>query len=245
MPARKHTLRNAIVTPTLLAAAAATTIYTSANATSSSTGTSIETLDINHQMLCLELGLTPEALAALGVQGHQVIAVFTSLDEEADLVSSLRSQQLQHRDTVSSLKTARAAIRHAESPIEEQQLQASINELQSQATSILQGIDQTEAQIRQRVLPTGTNLQQVSRVCEPTRQAALVPVEFRFADLRDEDFAEIASALAQEQRAQANNEQPDTDTQLILSRYRNLPEVQQARSYLLYNLDAVRGAFSN
>ena len=84
----------------------------------------------------------------------------------------------------------------------------------------------------------------IERVCEPIGMAAFVPVEFRVVDLLESDYAELLPALMAEKRAIANNEQLDTDSQLVLSRYRRLPAIESARSNLLYNLDAVRGAFN-
>ena len=239
-----HVTKSTIVAPSLLAIAVTTAIYTSANATSSSTSTT-ETLGVEHQLICVELGLTPEALAALGVQGHQVTSLFNEIDEQSGLIASIRSLQAQHQDALSSLKSVQRSIRHAETQVDEAQLQAEINQLESAVAASNQSIKQTQSQLRSIILPTGIQVQDVNHIYEPIGSAALVPVEFRFAELREEDYVEIIAALAQEQRAQANNEQPDSDTQLTLSRYRNLPEVQQARSNLLYNLDAVRGAFSN
>ncbi len=213
--------------------------------TSSAGAANTYTLNSTHRQICVELGLTPEAMAALGVHGYQVSGIFSAVDDESGSISSMRSLQTQHQDALAALKSAQRSIRHAESQVEEQQIQADIDQLEAQITNARQSIDQTQASLRLAILPVGTNPQDVIRVCEPEGMAALVPVEFRFADLRDEDYIEIIAALAEEQRAIDNNELPDSSTQLTLSRYRNLPEVQQARSNLLYNLDAVRGVFSN
>ena len=199
----------------------------------------------DRQSLCIELGLTPEALAALGVQGYQVSGIFDEIDERADLAAAMRSHQIQQISIVNQLKQARRASRLAADLEEELQIQLQIDQLTSELSTLHQSIDQAQLQLRLAILPAGIAAQDIERVCEPADHAAKVPVEFRLADLRNQDYADIARALHEERRAQSNGQQPDTDTQLLLSGYRNLPAVSQARSNLLYNLDAVRAAFND
>lgn len=199
----------------------------------------------DRRQLCVELGLTPEAMAALGIQGYQVSGIFSELDDQSALVSSMRSTQTLQQDALSSVKSLQQSSRQAGSRVEEQQIESQISQLETQISELQQSINMIRFQLRSAILPIGIDTEDVNRVCESIGLAALVPVEFRFANLLDEDFVEILNAIADEQQAAARDQQPDTETQLTLSRYRNITEVQLARSNLLYNLDAVRGAFNN
>ena len=204
-----------------------------------------ETLGSEHQLICIEVGLTPEAMAAMGVQGYQVGGIFEEIDDQSTAIASLHSLQSQHQNAMASLKTAYAAIRHAEDQAEEAQMQGQIDQLVAEIGSLSQSIAQTKAQIRDSILPNNINSQTIDRVCRPEGLAAHVPVEFRFTTLQQSDYADLIPALNAERRAQNDGEMPDTDVQLLLSGYRNLPAILQARSNLLYNLDAVRSAFNN
>lgn len=197
-----------------------------------------------HRLICTELGITPEAMAAFGMNSVEANNVFDRIDDLAIQIDSLRSLQDQRRTATGSLKEAQKSIRIAETQSDAQQLQSQIDQLGVDISTLVIGIESLQDQIRASILTPGLNATTVQWVCEPDGIAAFVPVEFRFVDLTESDYIDLLPALAAEQNAIAAGESLDSDTQLILSRYRNLPAVQAARSNLLYNLDAVRGAFN-
>lgn len=207
--------------------------------------TALDLSNTDQRLICTELGLTPEAIAAFGFNSVQTNAMFDRLDELESQVVSLRSLQEQLQLNMAELKRTQRSVRVAESPTDATAMQTQIELLQSNKLTLESNIESLQDQIRSWILPVSINATTLEWVCEPTGLAAFLPVEFRFVNLVESDYIDLLPELTIEQQAIANGEQVDTDTQLILSRYRNLPAVQAARSNMLYNLDAVRGAYYN
>lgn len=182
-------------------------------------------------------------MAALGMNSVQVNALFDEIDDQAPRITLLRSFQEQYRMASATLKQSQKNARLAESSSDALQIETQIDQLRAQLNSLTISIESQQDLIRYAILPSSFDATEIELVCEPEGMAAFLPVEYRFIELTDEDIAELLPAVMTEQQAVADGELLDTDTQLILSRYRNLPAVQDARSNLLYNLDAVKGAF--
>jgi hypothetical protein len=199
---------------------------------------------ISAQAVCTKLGLTPETVTVLGLNAQQTQLAFQRLDDAESSIDLLEQREQQRQALMTELTEAKRMIRFAESQSEDQLAQQQIEQLQAQISSLEGTIRSLQTEIRATFLGLSHSAQ-IEQVCIPSGLSGLLPAEFRVIELRPEDYSEIFAALLAEQRAIDEGTQPDTDTQLTLSRYRNLPAVQQARSNLLYNLDAVRGAFSN
>jgi len=193
--------------------------------------------------LCLELGLTPESITVLGMNAVDTQAAFDRLNDEETAITLFRQLQMDHQSLLNSLREARRTIRFVEDETDAITLQADIEAFEQQIESVSLQVETMSDQIRHFFLPAGLNTQLVTRVCEASGLALFVPAEFRVLPLIDDDYAEIYAALLAERHAYAEETMPDTDTQLTLGRYRNLPEVQAARSDLLYHLDAVKGEY--
>lgn len=195
------------------------------------------------RLICTELGITAEAMAAFGMNSVQAGAALDRVDELSIQIGTLRTLQEERRTAASSLKQAQKNVRVAESQSDAQQIEAQIDQLQQTLSSLAASIEVQQDLIRASILPVGLDAATVEWVCEPEGVAAFVPVEFRFVHLIESDYTDLLPALGAEQMALAAGESVDTGTQLILSGYRNLPAIQAARSNMLYNLDAVRGVF--
>ncbi len=192
--------------------------------------------------LSLALGLTPETVTVLGFNDTQTEAAFDRLYDNEQLVAGFLQQEQQLQAGLEQRKDLERTIRFAENQSEIQQMQAHIDSLDQQIQLLRDSIEVARAQLRSLFLGS-VDASTVLRVCQPEAFVGLVPPEYRVVDL-DEDYPELYAALLAERRALDNNEQVDTNTQLVLSHYRNLPAVLQARTNLLYNLDGVRAAFN-
>jgi len=157
-------------------------------------------------------------------------------------VLQLQQLEAQLHSKLSQLTDLKQNIRFLESASDAQQAEIEINTLSSEVASLTQSISSLQSQIRSAFFDS-SDITLIERVCRPSVLAGLVPVEFRVVDLREEDYTELVGALLAQQRALAEGVELDTDSQLIISRFQNLPAVVSARSNLLYNLDAVRAAF--
>lgn len=196
------------------------------------------------RILCLELGLTPESVAALGLNSSATSAMLSRIAESETSANQLRALQEQQRTSRASLKLAKRSVRLAGTDFEVQQLNTTIDTLTLQLQNLDSQIELLQDQIRDYALPGNLDPVVVERVCEPEGFAALVSPEYRTVVLVEDNYAELLPALAAEQMALANNEQLDTNTELVLSRFRNLPAVQTARSFMLVHLDSVRNEFN-
>ena len=199
--------------------------------------------DDDQRLICTELGITPEAMAAFGMNSVDTRASLDRIDDLSIEINALRSLQEQRRIAAQSLKQAQKSVRVAESQSDAQQIETQIDQLHQDLDSLSVSIEAQQDLIRASILPTTLNAATVELVCEPEGMAAIVPVEFRFVELIESDYADLLPALGAEQMALSAGESVDAGTQLILSGYRNLPAIQAARSNMLYNLDAVRGVF--
>ncbi len=193
--------------------------------------------------LCIELGLTPEAICVLGLNAAETQSAFDRLDDEETTVTQLRQLQLQQQTTMDSLREALRSIRFIEDEAAAYQRQVDIEVLEASVDSVKVQIELLTDQLRHHFLPSGLDLQTIQLVCEAVGLAQLLPSEFRVLPLQIDEYAEIYSALLAEKQAMSNEVPLDIESQLILDQYRNLPAIQAARSNMLYNLDAVRGVF--
>ncbi len=204
-----------------------------------------QSIDDNDRLICIELGITPEVMAALGMNSVDARTAFDQLDDMDTQLNHLRSLQAQHQSKSDELKAANKQVRHAGSMQEAQEIESQVAQLEADLTTLAVNIETAEDTIRFAMLSPHAQEQTIERVCEPDGMAVFVPVEYRFVTLIQDDYNDLLPALAAERSAEADHSAVDTDTQLVLNRYRNLPTVQSARSNLLYNLDAVKGVFYN
>tara|TARA_R110002073_G_scaffold207517_3_gene367757 strand:- start:240717 stop:241535 length:819 start_codon:yes stop_codon:yes gene_type:complete len=196
------------------------------------------------RIVCFELGLTPESMTALGLTSSDASALMNRVADSETIILQLRTLQQQQTNTLAALRDARKSIRVAETNSLADQIESEIASLELQSESLTNQIELIQDQIRAFALGSTVDLTLAERVCEPTGLAVAIPPEYRVVVLTDNDYAEFLPALAAEYSASASGEQLDTDTQLILSRYQNLPGVVAARSHMLMHIDAVRSVFN-
>jgi len=191
------------------------------------------------------LGITPEAIAALGMNASQTTSLLDSLGDAGVELSTLASLEQQSREIQTQLQQALNAVKTFEEEEDRQPVLAQIVQLEAEHENLRSSLEQQKDLIRLTLFPSQISPAVIERVCDPSELAALVPHEFRVATLTENDYTELIPALREEARAARAGRDIDAEAAQTLQHYRSLPAVEDARSNMYYNLELVRGVFFN
>jgi|GEM_PF-3725982 len=182
------------------------------------------------QSLCLELGVTPATMTAMGLDLQSARESLERIEQQDTLVASLRETQSQIGVLAIQLKAKRHEARTAETASDAQAAEASAATLETQMASLSASMESAKNQLRVIFMPAGTDEGLIERVCDPTMASFRLPVEYRVLGLSDADARALSDALAAQTQAHATSEPVPADAQQIINQYVNQPQVTAARN---------------
>lgn len=191
------------------------------------------------QLLCMELGMTPEAVCSAGLTQTQAAGSMGFLIENDSLVTTLRSAQSTLRAKREQLSNLKAQTRSAESPLDLLHLESEIEEARSEILSISTQVASIKTQIRAAFFGPTVSPSLVEQLCAPNAISASLPTPYRLADLDADEARELARVL----QAISTGAMLRTESPLLLS-VEAQTDVADALDLIEQNLDSVSTAMN-
>lgn len=210
--------------------------------------TAVSEADLSPQdtsVICYELGLAPESMAALRLSTAQVAEIVEELAEYASTVQQYRTLQSQMKSDIHEIRALSHKARTDPGPQGVTPLVQQIDQMRETVVQLKTQIESIQSQLRGSVLPGTLDTALVQRVCEPERDAWSLPVEFRVLDLSDAQIGDLLDALRAERHTQANSTTPDPGHSATLNLYRNHPAVLAASNHSQAYLPLLRQLIMN
>lgn len=191
------------------------------------------------------IGLSPDMLATLGVDGIEAMTVLDRVaarSEDIDQLFDLRRDLAEHK---SSLRQAQAAARRADSADELATAEADIAAARAAIASTTTQIRTREATARAAIVQGVGESDWLGGMLGAQGPMALLPPEYRVLGLSDEQAVSLRGALSRERRAIANGESVDSETVTLLAGYRSDGDVAQALAWKDALTMGVQAAFTS
>ncbi len=194
------------------------------------------------------LGLAPEVLATLGVDGIETLTVLDRVSARQTQIDQLTALRTSITDHKRDLRDAQVTARSAASASELSQAEAQISAAQAAITSATAQAEALEATLIGEILLDVAEPDWAATIYSAEGVGALLPAEYRLLELNDQDAAALLGALGRERSAQASGSSLDTETTALLASYRSDSDVSQAiawRNNLTLGVEAAFASYVN
>jgi len=195
------------------------------------------------KVILLRAGLSPEALAAAGVQPAQVSAAFQTASQVLTSTPNLM------HDADAAFAEARANTDRLKRKIQSGKAEeGDVQAYQAAKTALATATTAREAVLNQvfdaATASLGDTRRQALQAIRTNRAAWNLPTEFLVVNRSEQEWVQLRDFLANERIAPKVGEEPDPSAQAALANWRANASVAAARTGLTSNLDSMRSSWN-
>lgn len=191
------------------------------------------------RLVCMEIGLTPDLLAAAGASSERVQAGLAELEEAQTLLQTRRQLQLGLTENAEELKTLQSQLRLTESA-SVSAVQSEIDSLLNESTGLQTQLRSLETHIAVMFLPSTMSSDAVGRLVFPASDLRGLPPVYRLAELTPDEASQLRAVLAGIRRAAARDESIEETMSQALNAFNAIPAVSLGLAQQAANEAGVR-----